>query len=74
MNELQLLAQIKSYLLSVRAMRQGQKEYFATKQKNSLVASKCREKEIDTNFDVVMQAVNDLIFVANEVVKNNEEM
>ena len=74
MNELALLKIIREYLGDVKTMRGFQREYFRTRQAVSLTNSKTFEAKIDGRFLEVMQAVNDLVFIANEVQKNNEEM
>ena len=74
MNELALLKIIREYLGDVKTMRGFQREYFRTRQTVSLTNSKTFEAKIDGRFLEVMQSVNDLVFIANEVQKNNEEM
>lgn len=74
MNELALLKIIREYLGDVKTMRGFQREYFRTRQTVSLTNSKTFEAKIDGRFLEVMQAVNDLVFVANEIEKNNQEI
>lgn len=69
MNEIQLLQKIAKYVQLVYDTRQAQKQYFKTRTKDDLVKSKGLEAKIDTQNPEILQAANDLLFVAIEVQK-----
>jgi len=72
MNEIQLLRKIAKYVQLVNDMRKAQKEYFKTRKTPELVKSKELEVKIDTQNAEILQAANDLYFVANEIQKQTE--
>lgn len=72
MNEIELLKKIAKYVQLVNDMRKAQKEYFKTRSKDSLVKSKGLEAQIDTQNAEILQAANDLVFVAVEIERQKE--
>ena len=74
MNETQLLQKIAKYVQLVNDMRKAQKSYFKTRSRDDLVKSKGLEAQIDTQNAEILQGVNDLLFVAIEVQKQNENI
>ena len=72
MNEIELLKKIAKYVQLVNDMRKSQKEYFKTRSKDSLVKSKGLEAQIDTQNAEILQAANDLVFVAAEIERQKE--
>ena len=74
MNELELLQKIAKYVQLVNDMRKAQKEYFKTRKTPELVKSKGLEAQIDTQNAEILQAANDLLFVAIEIEKQKENM
>lgn len=72
MNEIQLLQKIAKYVQLVNDMRKAQKEYFKTRTKDDLVKSKGLETKIDMQNAEMLQAANDLLYVANELQKMAE--
>ena len=76
MNEIQLLQKIAKYVQLVNDMRKAQKEYFKTRTKDDLVKSKGLEAKIDIQNAEILQAANDLLYIAIEVQKmaENENM
>jgi hypothetical protein len=72
MNEIELLQKIAKYVQLVYDMRHIQKDYFKDRRRDSLMKSIVLESKIDSQNAVILQAVNDLLFVANEVQKMND--